>query len=65
MNKQSTEDFSGSENALVWLNDTTLTPFCQLHLRTAVLFPRLSVFTKNAPRPGKFPINFYPYLHLI
>ena len=50
---------------------TTLTPFCQFHLRPKVsplpLPERLSfsVLIRNASKWSKFPINFYPCLHLL
>ena len=50
---------------------TTLTPFCQLHLRPAVLPTPLSewlsfsLLTRTVPKPDKFSINFYLCLHLI
>ena len=45
---------------------TTLTPFCHLHLRSTALPPPLSVWLSfSLTYKDMFPINFYPFLHLM
>lgn len=64
------ENNNGQKGTFSLCGWATLTSFCQLYLgpcsptRPLSMWLRFSLLTTNEPKPDKFPINFYPCLHL-